>query len=366
MKIQPMINQNSYVTLEKAIATSQELLTQYAFSDELLGDLTTAFGTEYNREVAEELVGQWQTGEFDSFPEIEIRSSTEINGANGAYSADTNKIYISEEYLLANTNNLKAISNLVIEEYGHYVDASINSVDAAGDEGAIFSGLVTGESFSEGELQQLQLENDKAVITLDGEEIAIEQQLIEAQTGLPITLPENFALREDLTNVLVGDFNNDGIDDFLRQEKGNGSGDGVNTADIFIADGNRDFSNISLPENLNIDGDLNNLHIGDFNGDGVDDILRQQKGSTDDDNPDTGRIYLNNGSGNFSVTRRISLPESLLIEGDLNNLHIGDFNGDGVDDILRQQKGSTDDDNEDTGRIYLNDGSGNFSVTRQI
>ncbi len=61
---------------------------------------------------------------------------------------------------------------LVLEEYGHFVDATINTVDAAGDEGAIFSGLVQGESFTEGELQQLQLENDQAVITLDGEEIA--------------------------------------------------------------------------------------------------------------------------------------------------------------------------------------------------
>jgi len=160
-----------------AIATSQVLLTKYALGDEVIGDLTTAFGYKYDRYAASDLITQWQTGEFDSFPEFEIRSSAEINGANGAYSVDTNKIYISEEYLLANTNNISAVSALVLEEYGHYVDASINSVDSAGDEGAIFSGLVRGESFSDGELQQLQQENDKAVITLDGEEIAIEQQV---------------------------------------------------------------------------------------------------------------------------------------------------------------------------------------------
>ncbi|MBV6627957.1 MAG: hypothetical protein KI793_34410 [Rivularia sp. (in: Bacteria)] len=48
------------------------------------------------------------------------------------------------------------------------------------DEGDIFSRLVRGESFTDGELQELKLENDKAVITLDGEEIAIEQYLIDS------------------------------------------------------------------------------------------------------------------------------------------------------------------------------------------
>ncbi len=171
-----MINQTTFSTLERAISDSQELLTTYAFNEELLGDFTTAFGDEYNSEAAEELVGQWQTGDFSSFPEIEIRSSAEINGANGAYSVDTNKIYIAQEYLLANTDNQSAVSNLVLEEYGHFVDARINSVDAAGDEGDIFSGLVRGESFTDEQLQELKLENDRAVISLDGEEIAIEQQ----------------------------------------------------------------------------------------------------------------------------------------------------------------------------------------------
>jgi Ca2+-binding RTX toxin-like protein len=170
-----MTIQTTSTILKGAIATSQELLTSYALGDELLGDLTVAFGAEYNRDAAQELVTQWQTGEFDSFPEVEIRNSAEINGANGAYSVDTNKIYIAQEYLLANADNINAVSDLVIEEYGHYVDANINSVDAAGDEGDIFSRLVKGESFTDGELQELKLENDKAVITLGGEEIAIEQ-----------------------------------------------------------------------------------------------------------------------------------------------------------------------------------------------
>ena len=162
--------------LNQAIADAQELLTSFAFQDKLLGDLTTAFGDNYDREEAEDLVTQWQSGEFGSFPKIEIISSDTINGANGAYSVDTNKIYIAEEYLLANADNQGAIVDLVLEEYGHYVDDQINPVDAFGDEGALFSGLVQGQSFTDEQLQLLKAENDRAVVNLGDHEIAIEQQ----------------------------------------------------------------------------------------------------------------------------------------------------------------------------------------------
>ncbi|MGK7898689.1 MAG: FG-GAP-like repeat-containing protein, partial [Xenococcus sp. (in: cyanobacteria)] len=312
----------------------------------------TAFGTEYNSEAAQELITQWQTGEFGSFPEFEIRSAAEINGANGAYSANTNKIYISEEYLLANADDVKAVRDLILEEYGHYVDATINSVDAAGDEGAIFSGLVQGETFTDSELQQLQLENDKAIITLDGEEIAIEQR--EASVN---NLPESLKIKGDLTNLHIGDFNGDGKDDFLRQEKGSADNDNVRTADIFLSNGNGGFSRIGLPESFKIKGDLTNLHIGDFNGDGKDDFLRQEKGSFDNDNVRTADIFFSDGSGSFS---RIGLPENFDIKGDLTNLHVGDFNGDGFDDFLRQEKGQRDDDNFRTAEIFFSNGNGNF------
>ncbi len=351
----------STVLKNNAIASSQELLTQYASSEQLLLDFSVAFGLEYDSNAAQELVTQWQTGEFGSFPEFEIRSAEEINGANGAYSADTNKIYISEEYLLANVDDIKAITDLVIEEYGHFVDASINTVDAAGDEGAIFSGLVQGESFTDSELQQLQLENDQAVITLDGEEIAIEQR--EATVN---TLPKDFRLEGDLTNLRVGDFNGDGKDDFLRQEKGRFDDDEINTANIFTSNGNGTFSKTLLSENFAIKGDLTNLHVGDFNGDGRDDILRQEKGRFDDDNRNTAQILFADSNGRFSTNNRVTLSERFKIKGDLTNLHVGDFNGDGRDDILRQEKGRFDDDDRFTAQILFADRNGRFSTSDRV
>ena len=356
-----MTIQTTSTILKNAIASSQELLTQYAFSENLLADFSIAFGADYDSDTAQELITQWQTGEFTAFPELEIRSAAEINGANGAYSADTNKIYISEEYLLANANDVGAVSDLILEEYGHFVDARINSVDSAGDEGAIFSGLVQGEFFTESELQQLQLENDQAVITLDGQEIAIEQQASIR------TLPENFNLKGDSTKLHIGDFDGDGKDDFIRQ---------ANTsrrifrrrrshADVFITDESEDsgFKKVALPGNLAIEGNLTNLHVGDFNGDGKDDFLRQEKGSYDNDNRNTANVFFSNGDGTF---RKTDLPENFAIKGDLTNLHVGDFNGDGRDDFLRQEKGRFDDDNLRTADIFFADSNGGFSVNNRV
>ena len=356
-----MTTQTTSAILNNAIAASQTLLTQYALGGELIGDLMTTFGPTYDSDAAADLIEQWQTGDYSDFPDVEILSSASINGANGAYSADTNTIYIAEEYLLANATNQSAVSDLILEEYGHFVDSQINSVDAAGDEGAIFSGLVQGESFTDSELQQLQLENDKAVVTLDGEEIAIEQR--EASVT---ALPEDFRLEGDLTNLHVGDFNGDGRDDFLRQEKGRFDNDNRNTANIFTSNGNGTFSKVTLAEGFNIKGDETNLHIGDFNGDGFDDILRQEKGRLDDDNRGTSQILFADSNGVFRARNRVNLREDFSLKGDETNLHVGDFNGDGFDDILHQEKGRLDDDNSLTAQILFADSNGTFFTRNRV
>jgi hypothetical protein len=64
---------------------------------------------------------------------------------------------------------------VILEEFGHFVDAQVNSVDSAGDEGNIFARLVQGESISESELVVLKAEDDTATIMLDGTLTQIEQ-----------------------------------------------------------------------------------------------------------------------------------------------------------------------------------------------
>ncbi|NER99801.1 MAG: hypothetical protein F6J86_39340, partial [Symploca sp. SIO1B1] len=161
--------------LEEAILKAQDLLKAIASDNDFAQKVTIAFGNEFDIDTLENLRQQWEEENFESFPPIEIRPSAEINGANGAFSADTNTIYLAREYIAQNASNSQAIIDVVLEEYGHFVDAQINEVDAPGDESNIFSALVRGIELDEAAIQKLKAEDDTAIVRLDGQVIQIEQ-----------------------------------------------------------------------------------------------------------------------------------------------------------------------------------------------
>ncbi|WP_339461759.1 FG-GAP-like repeat-containing protein, partial [Nodularia spumigena] len=188
--------------------------------------------------------------------------------------------------------------------------------------------------------------------------------------GLVTTYINNFTQRADLSNswmfhgdwsnLIVGDFNGDGKDDFLRQEKGGWAGDNDMMAQVFLSNGNGSFTqqaDLSNPGMFN--GNLSNLMVGDFNGDGKDDFLRQEKGSWANDNGLMVQVFLSNGDGSF--TQRADLSNPGMFNGNLSNLMVGDFNGDGKDDFLRQEKGGWAGDNNLMAQVFLSNGDGSFT-----
>lgn len=168
-------------TLNEALLKSQQILTEFAVDEEFAAKVALAFGDGFDGEKLERLRQRWESGNFEEFPRIEVRSSAELNGANGAFAAATNTIYLSAEYLEEKKGNLGAIVDVVVEEYGHFVDAQVNEFDAPGDEGEIFSALVEGLDLGESALQKLKTENDTVVIALDGKVVQIEQQEFTGQ-----------------------------------------------------------------------------------------------------------------------------------------------------------------------------------------
>jgi hypothetical protein len=58
---------------------------------------------------------------------------------------------------------------------GHWLDATLNSTDSAGDEGAMFSALVQGKPLSSDAFDQLKAENDWSQLIWQGQQYAIEQ-----------------------------------------------------------------------------------------------------------------------------------------------------------------------------------------------
>jgi hypothetical protein len=137
-----------------------------------------------NTEVADNLRQKWILGDFSQLPDIEIRSEAELNGANGGFSAYTNRIYLSREFLTQHSNSQTAITSVLLEEIGHFLDSKVNTFDAAGDEGAIFSALVRGKHLSTQQLQALRIENDLTTANIDGLPVVIEQSTAYTGTNL--------------------------------------------------------------------------------------------------------------------------------------------------------------------------------------
>jgi hypothetical protein len=148
-----------------------------------------------------------------------------------------------------------------------------------------------------------------------------------------------FGLNGEQLNV--GDFNGDGLDDIITAVM-NSAG----TTYVATSTGSA-FSASSVWNGHILPGEV--YHAGDFNGDRKDDIAIFTKGSTND-----VLIQLSNGSsfgsaglwhGNFSPGAEVPLA--------------GDFNADGYDDIVTFTMGSTND-----AWVSLSTGSGFLTATK--
>ncbi|OUC14551.1 MAG: hypothetical protein B0A82_11480 [Alkalinema sp. CACIAM 70d] len=167
----------AFEVVDQALPEVYALLKAFATREDFSDQVAVAFGNNFNPETLEALRQQWASGDFENFPEIEVRSTLELNGANGAFAAATNTIYLSRDYLERNGSNMPAVTNVLLEEYGHFVDAQVNEVDAAGDEGAIFTAIVSTNLLDKKKLEQFKMENDTGLLQLKGKTIVGEKQL---------------------------------------------------------------------------------------------------------------------------------------------------------------------------------------------
>ncbi|MFH7242842.1 MAG: FG-GAP-like repeat-containing protein [Spirulina sp.] len=170
----------------------------------------------------------------------------------------------------------------------------------------------------------------------------------------------NRAMHGDLTNLYMGDFNGDGRTDFMRQEKGAFASDIWSMIEVYTANLDGSFTRAGVMHDAAMHGDLTNLFIGDFNGDGRSDFLRQEKGSFATDAPRMLETYLSNGDGTFRLSWA-NQDANRMMHGDLTNLYMGDFNGDGRTDFLRQEKGAFATDPWLMLDIYVANPDGSFS-----
>jgi len=73
-------------------------LKDFANGEEFVANMRLAFGETFDPEAVLNLGNAWKNQDFSIIPAITILSSAELNGANGAYAAATNTIYLSQEF----------------------------------------------------------------------------------------------------------------------------------------------------------------------------------------------------------------------------------------------------------------------------
>jgi Ca2+-binding RTX toxin-like protein len=158
------------------LTLAQQQLTQFAGRSDFAAKMTTAFGSKINRVQLAAIGQRWQQGDFAGLPAIEVLQQGELGAAKGAYGAAGNKIYLSANFLA--TASTDDIVGVLLEEIGHSLDGLLNVGDAQGDEGALFLALVQGNTLSASEILSLQAEDDRATISIDGQQIVVEQATV--------------------------------------------------------------------------------------------------------------------------------------------------------------------------------------------
>ncbi|RPI61195.1 MAG: hypothetical protein EHM48_06050, partial [Planctomycetaceae bacterium] len=141
-------------------------------------------------------------------------------------------------------------------------------------------------------------------------------------------------------SVAVGDFNNDGKQDFAAANYSS------NTVSIRLGNGAGGFSGAT---NVSVGSSPRSVVVGDFNNDGKQDFATANYGSN------TVSIRLGNGAGGFSGTTNVSVGSSPY------SVAVGDFNNDGKQDFATANLTA-----DNTVSIRLGNGAGGFSGSTDV
>lgn len=168
------------------------------------------------------------------------------------------------------------------------------------------------------------------------------------------------------SNLIPGDFNGDGMTDFLVQPYGTGASTRPFQVHLSNGDGTFQCGNTSGPTTVDCEGksgpgfeaslkgEAARIIPGDYDGDGLTDFIRQAKAGG---SAPAFSIYFSNGDGTFNIVGSTGINHSHVIT-------TGDFDGDGKTDFLRQGSGSSlynCDPCSNTFAIFYSNGDGTFS-----
>jgi hypothetical protein len=128
-----------------------EQLQQFLADVDLGSHLSLAFGEGMDSSQARSLIEDLVSGA--ARPEIELVSTAEIKGAKGAFSSTTGKVYLAQEFV--GNSGPKAVTSVLLEELGDYLNSHLNPLSSSGSAGATFANLVQGKILGQRALDTL-------------------------------------------------------------------------------------------------------------------------------------------------------------------------------------------------------------------
>jgi hypothetical protein len=165
------VDYNTHAYLQKRLKNALFYIAAFCETRDLNKKLAVAFGGLVDAEIFISLVKKMCGG--SNLPHFRIVPMATLKGAYGAFARSNATIYISREFLHANRSFGVAVEKVLLEEIGHYIDATLNARETPGDEGEIFAYLVLGRPLSARTLAALKTENDHATITVDGQTLGV-------------------------------------------------------------------------------------------------------------------------------------------------------------------------------------------------
>lgn len=164
-------------------------------------------------------------------------------------------------------------------------------------------------------------------------------------TGLNLlALPNTPQIGAEPRAIGIGDFDGNGIEDLALVNQGPASVSGPGTLTVLLGKGDGTFTNTSNDASVGTGPDA--IAVGDFNSDGIQDVAV----ANSVDNNLT--ILLGNGDGSFTAS-----PMSPVVGTRPASIAEADFNGDGILDLAVANTGS----NNIT--VLLGNGDGTFTAT---